>query len=72
MPKNANLKCTSQFWASITFHLTLMEGSNSNLGPIFGALEKMKKDLNYFGGYSLSQPTLEQIFLQLSLHHDHE
>lgn len=57
--------CGSQFWASVTFHLTL-GGNDTNLGPVFGVLEKMKKDFKYFGGYSLSQPTLEQIFLQLS------
>ena len=65
LPSNARLACGSQFWASVTFHLTL-SGNNSNLGPVFGVLEKMKRDLKYFGGYSLSQPTLEQIFLQLS------
>ena len=66
LPSNARLACGSQFWASVTFHLTLSGNNQSNLGPVFGILEKMKKDLKYFGGYSLSQPTLEQIFLQLS------
>ena len=65
LPSNARLVCGSQFWASVTFHLTL-DGNDTNLGPVFGVLEKMKKDFKYFGGYSLSQPTLEQIFLQLS------
>lgn len=65
LPSNSRLVCGAQFWASVTFHLTL-GGNDSNLGPVFGVLEKMKSEFTYFGGYSLSQPTLEQIFLQLS------